>query len=338
MERISILGFFVAILYFITMELACNGYTHIGNNIQSEQETLIDFKSGLKDPNNRLSAWKGSNYCYWQGITCEKDTGIVISIDLHNPYPRENVYENWSSMNLSGEIRPSLTKLKSLKYLDLSFNSFKGMPIPQFFGSLKNLLYLNLSGAEFSGTIPSNFGNLSNLQYLDLSYEDLSYDDFEYFNDLSIGNIEWMASLVSLKYLGMDYVNLSSVGSEWVEVLNKLPILTELHLDGCSLSGSIPFPSFVNFTSLRVISINLNQFISMFPEWLLNVSSLGSIDISYSQLHGRIPLGLGELPNLQHLDLFDNYLEGSISQLLRKSWKKIEFLNLGDNELHGKFS
>ncbi|KAL6312577.1 hypothetical protein AAG906_005973 [Vitis piasezkii] len=291
MERISILGFIVAILYFITMELACNGYTHMSNNIQSEQEALIDFKSGLKDPNNRLSSWKGSNYCYWQGITCEKH-GIVISIDLHNPYPRENVYENWSSMNLSGEIRPSMTKLKSLKYLDLSFNSFKGMPIPQFFESLKNLLYLNLSGAEFSGTIPSNFGNLSNLQYLDLSSEDLSYDDFEYFNDLSIGNIEWMASLVSLKYLGMDYVNLSSVGSEWVEVLNKLPILTELHLDGCSLSGSIPSPSFVNFTSLRVISINSNQFISI-----------------YNQLHGRIPLGLGELPNLQHLDLFDNYLK-----------------------------
>ncbi|XP_034696265.1 receptor-like protein EIX1 isoform X2 [Vitis riparia] len=325
MERISILGFVLAVLYFITTELACNGYTHISNNIQSEQEALIDFKRGLKDPNNRLSSWKGSNYCYWQGITCEKDTGIVISIDLHNPYPRENVYENWSSMNLSGEIRPSLTKLKSLKYLDLSFNSFKGMPIPQLFGSLKNLLYLNLSGAEFSGIIPSNFGNLSNLQYLDLSSE-----------DLSIGNIEWMASLVSLKYLGMDYVNLSLVGSEWVEVLNKLPILTELHLDGCGLSGSIPSPSFVNFTSLLVISINSNQFISMFPEWLLNVSSLGSIDISNNQLHGRIPLGLSELPNLQYIDLCGNgNLRGNISQLLRKSWKKIEFLNLGGNKLHG---
>ncbi|XP_019077767.1 receptor-like protein EIX1 [Vitis vinifera] len=336
MERISILGFIVAILYFITTELACNGYTHISNNIQSEQETLIDFKSGLKDPNNRLSSWKGSNYCYWQGITCEKDTGIVISIDLHNPYPRENVYKNWSSMNLSGEIRPSLTKLKYLKYLDLSFNSFKGMPIPQFFGSLKNLLYLNLSGAEFSGTIPSNFGNLSNLQYLDLSSEDPIYYDFKYFNDLSIGNIEWMASLVSLKYLGMDYVNLSSVGSEWVEMINKLPILTELHLDGCSLSGSIPSPSFVNFTSLLVISINSNQFISMFPEWFLNVSSLGSIDISHNQLHGRIPLGLSELPNLQYIDLSGNgNLQGSISQLLRKSWKKIEFLNLAENDLHG---
>ncbi|KAL6334063.1 hypothetical protein AAG906_001822 [Vitis piasezkii] len=295
MEKISILGFILAILYFITTELACNGHTRIDNNVQSEQKALIDFKSGLKDPNNRLSSWKGSNYCYWQGISCENGTGFVISIDLHNPYPRENVYENWSSMNLSGEISPSLIKLKSLKYLDLSFNSFKAMPVPQFFGSLKNLIYLNLSSAGF--TIPSNLGNLSNLQYLDLSFEYPIYMNFGYSNDLFVENIEWM--------IGLPF-------------------------------GSIPSPSFVNFTSLVVIAINVNEFNSKFPEWLLNVSNLVSIDISYNQLHGRIPLGLGELPNLQYLDLSWNFnLRGSIFQLLRKSWKKIEVLNLAQNELHG---
>ena len=259
MEKISILGFILAILYFITTELACNGHTHIDNNVQSEQKALIDFKSGLKDPNNRLSSWKGSNYCYWKGISCENGTGFVISIDLHNPYPRENVYENWSSMNLSGEISPSLIKLKFLKYLDLSFNSFKAMPVPQFFGSLKNLIYLNLSSAGFSGSIPPNLGNLSNLQYLDLSSD--------YSNNLFVENIEWMTGFVSLKYLGMNYVNLALVGSQWVEVANKLPSLTELHLGDCSL--------------------------------------------------------------------FDSFA-CSISQLLRKSWKKIEVLNLARNKLHGK--
>ena len=345
MEKISILGLFLASLYFITTELACNGHTHIDNNVQFEQKTLIDFKSGLKDPNNRLSSWKGSNYCYWKGISCENGTGFVISIDLHNPYPRENVYENWSSMNLSGEISPSLIKLKSLKYLDLSFNSFKAMPVPQFFGSLENLIYLNLSSAGFSGSIPSNLRNLSSLQYLDLSsgyfpnidFEYLDDIDYEYFNNLFVENIEWMTDLVSLKYLGMNNVNLSLVGSRWVEVANKLPSLTELHLGGCSLFGSFPSPSFVNFTSLAVIAINFNDFNSKFPEWLLNVSNLVSIDISRNLLHGRIPLGLGELPNLQYLDLsWNDNLSGSISQLLRKNWKKIEFLNLRGNGLHGK--
>ena len=146
-----------------------------------------------------------------------------------------------------------------------------------------------------------------------------------------------MTSLVSLKNLSANNVNLSMVGSQWIEVLNKLPMLIELHLDNCNLFRSIPSPSFVNFTSLSVIVISSNRFNSTFPEWLLNVSGLVSIDMSWNILHGRIPLGLGELPNLQHLDLFGNYhIEGNISQLLRKSWKKIEFLNLGVNDLHGK--
>ena len=328
MKRIMV--FILVILYFISTEIACNGHTHINNNVQFEQNVLIDFKSGLTDPNNRLSSWKGNNYCYWHGIGCENGTGFVVSIDLRNPYPYplENEYGNQSYMNLSGVISPSLIKLKYLKYLDLSFNSFKPIPIPQFFGSMKNLIYLNLSNCGFIGAIPSNLGNLSNLQYLDLSSE--------YSDDLFIENIEWMTSLVSLKHLGANYVNLSMVGSQWIEVLNKLPMLIELHLDNCKLFRSIPSPSSVNLTSLAVISISANGFNSTFPEWLLNVSSLVSIDMSWNILHGRIPLGLGELPNLQHLNLFRNYLEGNISQLLRKSWKKIEFLNLGANDLHGK--
>ena len=72
-------------------------------------------------------------------------------------------------MNFSGEIRPSFLDLKSLRYLDLSGNTFEEILIPEFFGSLKNLQYLNLSKGGFNGVVLPNLGNLSNLQFLDLS-------------------------------------------------------------------------------------------------------------------------------------------------------------------------
>eukprot|EP00261_Vitis_vinifera_P036272 XP_019077515.1 PREDICTED: LRR receptor-like serine/threonine-protein kinase GSO1 isoform X2 [Vitis vinifera] len=337
MEKISILGFLFVILCLITRDLACKSETLEGNCLKADREALLDFKNGLKDSsNNRLSSWIGGNCCQWEGIGCENNTGVVISINLHNPYYLEEAYENWSSMNLSGEIRPSLIELKSLRSLDLSGNSFENIPIPKFFGSLKNLQYLNLSNCGFRGAIPPTLGNLSNLQFLDLSSIE---------SQLFVKDLEWMTNLVSLRHLKLNYVNLSMVGSHWMEVFNKLSFLTELHLQHCGLSSSISSLNSINFTSLSVISISGNSFRSKFPIWLLNLSSLVYIDVSFNQLYGQISPGLGELPNLQHLDLsWNKNLTGSFSEFLEEikncssegPLPELGYLDLSSNQLVGR--
>ncbi|KAF2319636.1 hypothetical protein GH714_017765 [Hevea brasiliensis] len=304
--------------YRLSRELVCGGTAQLVHCNTADREVLLDFKMGLEDSENRLSSWHGSNCCHWWGIACDNVTGAVITINLPN-------------LNLGWQIKPSLTKLKSLTYLDLSSNTFNGS-IPNFFSFLENLQYLNLSHAGFSGAIPPNLGNLSSLQFLDVSSSSLNVDNFE-----------WLSGLVSLKYLSMNFVDLSKVGIGWVVALNKLPFLVELHLAGCRLSNFIySLPSF-NFSSLAVLDLGChfaykcNNFYSKLPNWLQNVSSLVSVDISHSNLRGRIPLGFSELPNLKSLDLHGNEnLSASCSQLFHGSWKKIEILDFSSTKLHGR--
>ncbi|XP_060967249.1 receptor-like protein EIX1 [Cannabis sativa] len=285
-----------------------------------ERNALLDFKTGLIDPLNKLGSWNNdssNNCCQWRGIGCNK-AGAVITVDLRNRY---------HNSNLSGEIRPSLAKLESLRHLDLSNNSFKGIPIPVFFGFFKHLRYLSLYNAGFSGLCPPNIGNLSRLEYLDLDSSGLYVD-----------NLEWITGLVSLKSLVMDGVDLSMGGLDWFEIiLNKLPSLTELHMSHCNLSGPFPSISFVNSTtSLAVLDLSLNNFNSKIPDWLANISSLVSLDLSFASLHGKIPLGFAELPNLQTFRLQYNInLGANCSQFFGARWKSIKFVDLSVNKLHG---
>ncbi|KAM6570710.1 hypothetical protein CsatB_018695 [Cannabis sativa] len=317
-------------LFFIVGDYVHGGDANNQLNVtcsEYERNALLDFKTGIEDPQNQLESWKGSNCCQWWGIGCNK-AGAVITVDLQNRY---------DFYNLSGEIRPSLTKLESLRYLDLSFNTFKGISVPKWFGSLKHLRYLNLSNAGFSGSFPSSIGNLSRLEYLDIecSYIDL----LEYSFGLYVDNLEWITGLVSLKHLVMNRVDLSMVGLDWIKILNNLPSLTELHMSSCNLIGPIPSISFVNSTSsLAVIVLSENSFInSKLLDWLANISTLVTVDVSYAGLSGNIPLGFSQLPNMETLRLGWNHnLTANCSQFFEGRWESIQILDLAYNKLYGK--
>ncbi|TXG65278.1 hypothetical protein EZV62_006553 [Acer yangbiense] len=133
----------------------------------------------------------------------------------------------------------------------------------------------------------------------------------------------------------MNNVDLYLVGSDWIGVLNMN--LTELHLSSCLLTVSIPSTEPINSTSFTVLDLSSNPLNSELPDWLVIVSTLVHVDLSYCNLYGRIPLGFSELPNLQYFNLAgNNNLSVSCSQLFRGSWKMILYINLASNKLHGK--
>ncbi|KAL6130616.1 hypothetical protein ACLB2K_068995 [Fragaria x ananassa] len=87
------------------------------------------------------------------------------------PIPPENiVYYSISDNNLLGEISPSICKLISLQYLDLSNNKLSGT-IPQCLGNFSDdLRVLNLRNNSFQGILPQLYSNASNLRIIDVSY------------------------------------------------------------------------------------------------------------------------------------------------------------------------
>uniref|UniRef100_A0A6I9QKB0 Receptor-like protein EIX1 n=1 Tax=Elaeis guineensis var. tenera TaxID=51953 RepID=A0A6I9QKB0_ELAGV len=107
-------------------------------------------------------------------------------------------------------------------------NNFGGIRIPEFMGSFRQLKYLNLSSAHMGGLIPHQLGNLSSLQYLDLSYNYYYYcDNFEVPPRLLIiDNALWISRLSSLRYLNMSDVKFRE-GAHWLQALNMLPSIME---------------------------------------------------------------------------------------------------------------
>ncbi|MQL88329.1 hypothetical protein Taro_020889 [Colocasia esculenta] len=317
-----------------------------GGCIDSEREALLQFKRGLPhDPANRLSSWTadGSDCCGWNGVSCDSMSGHVVKLDLKSPGSER--FLNASRMqsysrSLGGVIGPSLLGLKYLAYLDLSYNDFKKKPIPEFLGSLSNLEYLYLSGANLQGRIPHHLGNLSRLQTLDLSNNG--------FWGLSMGgDVKWMSQLSSLQHLNLYQVDISSdhgSSGKLLVALNMLPSLSWVNLGSCGLKSIPSFPH-VNLTSLSFLDLSENDIQSPFVEWLTNITSLEHLDLSWNNFEGGVPSVIWSMSSLTELIISGNErLDGKLprnqSSLCKLQRLEMRWVNIsGDvNELEGSFS
>ncbi|CAN6710997.1 unnamed protein product [Malus baccata var. baccata] len=288
--------------------------------IEREREALLAFKQGLVDDNNFLSSWGIEEHkqdcCKWVGVHCSNRTNHVIQLDLGlERYHRSRSFDQKGHphdirYHLQGKMmNPKLIELQHLKYLDLSWINFNGIRLPDFIGSLSSLRYLDLFSASFGGQFPSQVGNLTHLQHLDLSFNHFA-------NVVNLNS--WLPHLSSLTYLDLSYNNLSNV-PDWLETVSKLPKLTNLTLLNCSLpSPAIHSSTLLNINSSRSLAhvdLSSNELTSSIFRWLSKYNaSLGHLDMSFNQLTGLFPDVIGNMSSLTYLDLSFNQFEGVISE------------------------
>ncbi|KAG7541140.1 Leucine-rich repeat [Arabidopsis thaliana x Arabidopsis arenosa] len=344
-------------LYCLILLLCLLSSTYLSLSLNQDATILRQAKLGFSDPAQSLSSWSDNNNvtpCKWIGVSCD-DTSTVVSVDLSSfmlvgPFPSIlcnlpslhflSLYNNSINGSLSGD---DFNTCRNLISLDLSENLLVGSIPKSLPFNLPNLKFLNISGNNLSDTIPASFGEFQKLESLNLAGNFLSGTI-----PASLGNV------TTLKELKLAY-NLFSP-SQIPSQLGNLTELEVLWLAGCNLVGPVP-PALSRLTRLVNLDLTLNRLTGSIPSWITqlktveqielfnnsfsgelpeamgNMTTLKRFDASMNQLRGKIPDGLNLL-NLESLNLFENMLEGPLSESITRS-KTLSELKLFNNKLTG---
>ena len=199
-----------------------------------------------------------------------------------------------------------------------------GPTFPAWLQSQKDLLYLDLSNASISSSIPNWFWNISsNLEYLILSHNQLQ-------GQLPNSNIgEFLPNL--------NFLSFSSNGiiGTIPDSIGHLTSLEVIDFSSNNLTGSIP-STINNCSSLIVLDLGNNNLSGMIPKSLDQLQQLKSLHLNHNKLSGELPSSLRNLTGLDVLDLSYNNLSGQIPAWIGTAFQNLVILNLRSNMFSGR--
>ncbi|KAI3472086.1 hypothetical protein Pfo_029122 [Paulownia fortunei] len=272
---------------------------------------LNQFRKGLE--NAELLTWPASGddpcgppswphiYCSGNRVTQIQVRGLGLKGPLPQNFNKLSLLQNigLQQNQFSGKL-PSFSGLAQLRYAYLDYNNFDTIP-SDFFEGLVNLEVLaldnnplnattgwslssdlqgsaqlknlTLMSCNLAGPLPAFLGNMSSLEVLKLSLNQLTGGIPESFR----------GSLLTILWLNEQSEGMTGP----IDIVASMRSLTSLWLHGNHFSGKMP-ENIGNLVSLQDLNLNGNDLVGLVPASLANME-LGHLDLNNNHFMGPIP-------------------------------------------------
>lgn len=274
---------------------------------KDDKKALLAIKAAFNNAYHFASWTNDTGCCDWYDVDCDLKTDRVIGLSLFQddfpgtipdavgdlPYLQNLMFHHLP--NLVGPIPQALTKLKKLRFLDISWTNVSG-PVPAFLSELTSLNQLDLSFNRLSGSIPASLGDLPTLYSIDISRNHLT----------GLLPPSLFQSSSQGPYLRLSHNNLTG---EIPPAFGKVGFI-QIDLSRNQFTGDASV-LLGRSKPAQQIDLSRNQFAFdltniEFPE------GLDSVDLNHNKIYGSIPAQITKVGNLQFFNVSYNRLCGEI--------------------------
>lgn len=284
--------------------------SNIGNfgHLQSLDLSFNNFNGSIPEAITSLSKLHLLNLSN-NGFESSVPLGILQCLSL--------VSVDLSVNNLSGNLPSGFgAALPQLKFLNLAGNEVLGRDSD--FSGMKSVTYLNLSGNLFKGSVLGMFEG-------PLEVVDLSRNQFQ-------GLFPQANSTSAFDWSKLVYLDLSEneLSGEFFTGLNRSLNLRHLNLAHNRFTEQ-KFLNVDAFTHLEYLNLSSTNLVGEIPTNITHLASLATLDLSDNHLSSRIPPIATK--NLRFLDLSRNNLSGDIPLMVIEELHGLDSFNFSYNNL-----